>query len=390
MESILVFRKYFYYPSETFIYRQVQYLKKEFKIFLLAGGFADEHKFDFTHVHKVLLSKYERKLNEIFYKIFKKNIDPEFSFPHPFQITRLIRKRKIHLIHAHFGTEAVKLIPLAKNKRIPLVVTFHGFDASKALSNESYKRLLPSLFDYASRIIIVSNHMFNTLNLYEWKDKVVLLPCSIDSEEFKPFEKLQRDNKIKLLHSGRIVSKKGVPDLIAVFANVYKKNKKLQLTVIGDGPQLAICKQQVNELFLSEAVIFLGAQKHSVVKAELNEADIFVLNSRTDESGDMEGTPVTLLEAMSMEKAVVSTYHAGIPDVVKDDFNGKLVEEKDNDALQDAIEELIQNEEKRKTLGKEARKTVINKYSDKRVLPILKQTLTDVIKEVHQKSTCPL
>ena len=95
------------------------------------------------------------------------------------------------------------------------------------------------------------------------------------------------------------------------------------------------------------------------------DSDIFVLNSRVGASGDMEGMPVSLLEAMSMQLAVVSTRHAGIPEAIDDGNNGLLVNEKDNDALGAAFEKLIVSEEFRKRLGVEARRTVVNRFTMK-------------------------
>src|SRR5690606_1966359 len=110
--------------------------------------------------------------------------------------------------------------------------------------------------------------------------------------------------------------------------------------------------------------------------------DIFVLNSRTADNGDMEGTPVSILEAMSMEKAVISTNHAGIPDVIKNDFNGILVQEKNNEQLKEAIIELLANTEKRLRLGKQARLTVVSRFSDQINLPVLKDVLNCISNKI--------
>ncbi|MDQ3534127.1 MAG: glycosyltransferase family 4 protein, partial [Bacteroidota bacterium] len=250
----------------------------------------------------------------------------------------------------------------------------------RLLKNEWYKNNLPRLLNYASKIIIVSPHMFENLNLNEWREKVLVLPCGVDVEEFKPLEREKKD-KIQLLHSGRILNKKGVPDLIRVFAELYKTNKNLHLAVVGDGPELNLCRTVAVEHGINEAVSFYGAQPHCMVKKLLNDSDIFILNSRTAEDGDMEGTPVSILEAMSMEKAVVSTYHAGIPDVIQDDFNGLLVPEKNNELLKHAVHRLITDLDLTKRLGKEARRTVVSRYSVQKIYPILRDTLTCISNE---------
>jgi glycosyltransferase involved in cell wall biosynthesis len=86
------------------------------------------------------------------------------------------------------------------------------------------------------------------------------------------------------------------------------------------------------------------------------------LNSRTDDQGDMEGFPNSILEAMSMGKAVISTYHAGIPAIIDNGQNGVLVHEKDNTELLQAMEMLTANTFLRKQIGANARLKVQNNF----------------------------
>ncbi len=123
-----------------------------------------------------------------------------------------------------------------------------------------------------------------------------------------------------------------------VFSDLSTRMPDIRLNVIGDGPELGAIQQLAQD---TRAVKFYGSQPHEEVKKFMLDADIFVLNSRVGDSGDMEGLPVSLLEAMSMGKAVVSTRHAGIPEAVTDGVNGLLVNEKDNASLSAAIEKLI-------------------------------------------------
>ena len=386
--GILVFRRCFYFPTETFIYTQVNYLKDFFTIYLVADRFMPGNKYDFSRLHKVVLNGYEKKLGRFTNKILGRKIEPQFQFHNHRQVKRLIRQKEIKLIHAHFGPEAIKILPVAKKNGLPLVVSFHGYDASKLLINDWYRSRLPELFSYADKIVVSASHMVETLGLGQWKDKVLLLPYGIDVEKFKPSEREEND-KISLLHSGRLVNKKGVPDLIRVFANVYATTKNLQLTIVGDGPELEICQAEARALGVADAVRFLGVQPHARVRQIMNEADIFVLNSRVADDGDMEGTPVSILEAMSMEKAVVSTYHAGIPYVIQDNQNGRLVPEKDNERLEQAIREIVADENKRKELGREARRTVVARFSQENSLPVLRDAIARLVAKPGEQPALP-
>ncbi len=380
MDNIITYHNYFYHLSETFIYRQVKYLKESFNVYLVSKDFTAEPTFDFTGVHKIKLNRSERAIKKLFEKVFNNNKNENFRFYNHFQLSRLIKEKNIKLIHAHFGIEALHILPVAMNSNIPLVVSFHGFDASRALLNKQYADALPALFNYASKIIVSSKHMIDNLKLQPWSSKVIVLPYNIDTEEFKPvMDRPGNNHKIQLLHSGRIVAKKGVPDLITVFHNLQKKHSNIHLTVLGAGPELSLCRKKVSDLKISN-VSFLGAQNIIAVKKQLDEADIFILNSRVGEDGDMEGTPVSILEAMSMGKAVVSTYHAGIPDVIKDGINGLLVPEKNNEELEKAISKLIMNPDLRMQIGITARNSIMCNFSNDKLLPLLEKTLSSVIK----------
>ena len=281
-------------------------------------------------------------------------------------LNRLLKSDKCKAIHAHFGPRALEVLGLAKKFDIPLVVSFHGYDASRMLEDESYVQKLPKLFDYASAIIISSMHMADNLNINPDSDKVHYIPYGVNPEYFDILnEKRRKNGSIKILHSGRIVGKKGVPDLIRVFNDLLKKYDQIELHLIGDGDELDKCRSLVKEYEIEDKVTFYGAVPHDEVKRMLNDSDIFVLNSRKDKEGDMEGTPVTILEAMCMGKAVVSTQHAGIATVIDHGKNGLLAEEYANDELRENIEKLIENHELRNSLGCKAGETIRKDYSVK-------------------------
>ncbi|MEO7049790.1 MAG: glycosyltransferase family 4 protein, partial [Ferruginibacter sp.] len=287
-----------------------------------------------------------------------------FSYKSQIGLNRFLSKSQFDLIHVNFGTLAVQILPFAQRLKIPLIVTFHGYDASSALKRKEYSKHLDSLFKYACAIIIVSPHMIETLRLRPYINKVHSIPCGIDASYFVPLVTDHDDNSlIEILHVGRIVEKKGVPDLIRCFANLIRRYNNIRLNIVGDGEELLECRKLVIDLNLEDSVIFYGEQSQIQIRELLQRAQIFVLNSRKDSEGNMEGLPNVILEAMSMRKAIVSTVHAGIPEAIVDNFNGILVKESDNDELENGIERLIINRDIRISLGNQARKTVLDKFT---------------------------
>ncbi len=376
---LLVFHRVFFGITETFIHKQVQVLEDHFEIVLLSETYENDDRFPVKTRLRYLYSKSTGLLDRGLTALMRRlpGVSLSFSAAITRRVDRLLIKHKIKLIHAHYGWSGLRILSLARRHTIPLVVSFHGKDASQALSNASYAGKLRELFDYAAGIIICSPHMAQTLHLDAYRQKVHLIPYGVDVQEFSPWGKAP-SSSIDILHVGRLVSKKGVPDLIRAFVSLLSVHSEIRLHIIGEGEEFLFCKRLAAEMKAGDKIIFYGAQGKEEVKRALNDADIFVLNSRVDDNGDMEGLPNGLLEAMSMEKAVLSTIHAGIPTLIKSEYNGLLVPERDNESLATALERLIVNQEMRADLGRKARSTVWVDYS----LDVMKSRLERVARTI--------
>jgi len=365
-EKVIVYSDSFFIVSQTFIYHQVKCLSEKYEVHLIAKKFENPHNYDLAPFMKIKLIKPTKIIGRVAGKVMRTvyNSELDIDVTTCRKLRRILKKDECKAIHAHFGPRALEILGLAKKFKVPLVVSFHGYDASRMLENRSYVEKLPELFDYASAIIISSMHMADNLNIDPDSEKVHYIPYGVNPEYFKGLPgKSSRNGTTNILHSGRMVGKKGVPDLIRVFNELLTKHDGIHLQLVGDGDELNECKELVNKLGIEEKVTFYGAVPHETVKSMLNDADIFVLNSRKDKKGDMEGTPVTILEAMCMGKAVVSTRHAGIATVIDHGKNGLLAEEYANDELKKNIEKLIEKPELRKSLGREAEETIRRSYS---------------------------
>ena len=362
--KILVFHKTLFSLSETFIARQVQGLTGKFNLVLLASKYEVNDVLNPEAYSKYSIPDRPQALDKILTaltrRFFSKNLS--FSLFTTFRLNYLLKKESVGLIHAHYGWSGLRILQLAKKRNIPLIVSFHGKDASAALRQESYRSKLPELFEYASAIIICSPHMRDTLPVQRWLHKVKLIPYGVALADLPSKPSVNDEARVKILHAGRIASKKGVPDLIRVFSRLVKHYDFIELHILGGGEELEECIALAETEGIQDRVRFYGPQPYSVVQKQMEECDMFVLNSRTDADGDMEGLPNTLLEAMCLGKAVVSTIHAGIPQAVVTEYNGLLVPERNNEELFHAIARLINDKDLRKTLGINARQTVIDKF----------------------------
>ncbi|MEO8583317.1 MAG: glycosyltransferase family 4 protein [Flavitalea sp.] len=361
--KIIVFNDSFFPKSHTFIYHQILGLSKFHEVVLLASEYQNEELFP-INLNKIVTPRFLSFIERIRRKYFYKHAKYTLNAKAYSAIKNALITEKPDVIHAHFGFSGLLILPIAKLLNIPLIVSFHGIDASPALLlHPAYRTGVTSLVNYCKQIIIVSAHMYKTLNLQQSSSKVHLIPYGIHSDFFHNPNSNKQRNQLNILHSGRICNKKGVPDLIRTFLVLRNSYDNIQLTIIGYGKEMKLCKKIVSNSKFRISVKFLYAQSQEVVRDQMMDADIFVLNSRIADNGDMEGTPVSILESMSMKLAVVSTFHAGIPEIISNEETGLLVQERNNAKLKDAIERLILDKTLRYTLGENARHRIIEKYT---------------------------
>jgi len=258
------------------------------------------------------------------------------------------------LIHAHFGQNGIAAIILKEKYNIPLITSFYGFDSGRlgTLYKPYYKRLA----EKGDMFLVLSEDMkIDLVNLGFPKNKIKIHHLGIDPFQFKPKMKDAREKFIFLVVA-RLDESKGVQDVIKAFSKI--NNTSMQLRIIGDG----IYKKQllllVNELNLSDQVIFINNFKsknpRQVVVDEMQNSDVVLLTSFISKNGAKEGTPVVLMEAQACGKPCIATKHAGIPEVVIDGETGCLVEERDIASIANKMNLLFLDNKLRNSLGKNA------------------------------------
>ena len=160
MNNVLVFNKNLFSISETFIYNQIKNISIG-KVFLMGQYKVNENYFPITLPIKII-HRYGYFIEKYYKKLF--NINPYLNTPWTErEIESFIISNNINLIHAHYGFNGIKLKKVAKRLNIPLLISFHGYDASKLLRDPRYTKQLPDLFSICSRIIIVSEQMRSNL-----------------------------------------------------------------------------------------------------------------------------------------------------------------------------------------------------------------------------------
>jgi len=193
------------------------------------------------------------------------------------------------------------------------------------------------------------------------RGKVHYNPYGIDCHQFGGANPLKAPPAFVAV--GRFVEKKAPQLTLKAFAGVHRMVPEARLRMIGDGPLLEECRALAAELGINDAVTFLGAQAHEVVQEEMRVARCFVQHSVEAHNGDSEGTPVGILEAGASGLPVVSTCHAGIPDVVIEGETGFLVDERDIEEMQKKMLRLAQDPELGGRMGRSARQHIETNFS---------------------------
>jgi glycosyltransferase involved in cell wall biosynthesis len=165
-----------------------------------------------------------------------------------------------------------------------------------------------------------------------------------------------------ILSVGRLVEKKGFPNLLDACALLMRRGRRFRCAIYGDGPLRGELAAQIERLGLGAVVTLEGERPQRDLIPVFQGADIFALASFVTEDGDRDGVPNVLAEAMACGLPVVSTAVAGIPELVQHGENGLLCPAQDVEALADALCRLLDHEDERRAMGAAARRTVVEHF----------------------------
>ncbi len=294
---------------------------------------------------------------------------------------RLLAGRRPAVLHAHFGIEGAYALPLAEKLGIPLITTFHGFDATLATAGffaspawawyPLLRRRLArrgQLFLCASgfiraRLLAQGFPPERTQVHYIGVDCATITPRPPDAEE--PV----------ILHVARLVEVKGTAYLLRAFATLPPPAR---LVIIGDGPLRAQLARLAQECGVADRVDMLGALPHAEVLAWMRRAAILALPSVRTASGRVEGLGMVTLEAAATGVPAIGSALGGITETIIDGQTGFLVPERDPAALAARLGELLADTQLRRRLGDAARQRVAQTFNIVRQTSILESLYDEV------------
>jgi colanic acid/amylovoran biosynthesis glycosyltransferase len=290
------------------------------------------------------------------------------------------RRHRVRAVLAEYGTTGVLAVNACLRLGLPLIVCFHGFDASERSVLDEHAESYLRMFQAACAVIAVSRSMQRRLvSLGASPEKVHFIPYGVDCRKFGGAS--PADAPPLFLAVGRFVEKKAPHLTIRAFASMHGADPSARLRMIGDGPLWNDCRELAKTLGVEQAVEFPGALPHATLQAEMRQARCFVQHSVEAASGDCEGTPVGILEAGASGLPVISTRHAGIPDVVIEGETGFLVEEGDVEGMAKHMLRIAQEPALAARLGQAARKRIKEHFSIEQSISGLWGIIDSCIKE---------
>lgn len=288
-----------------------------------------------------------------------------------------LRKEKIDCVLAEYGTTGASILKVCKKLKLPLLVIFLGFDTSVYQILREYESSYKELFQYATAIVAVSRVMQKKIEAMGCpSDKLYYSPTGPDDGFFSISPTFSRE---LFISAGRFVDKKAHYYTILAFHEVVKKHPDARLIIAGEGMLLNACINLVRYLKIEHAVSFPGAVSLEKFSEYLASACAYVQHSVTAMDGDMEGTPVAVLEAAAAGLPVISTRHAGIPEVIIDGETGLLVDEHDVEGMAGHMIRIIEDKDLARRLGEKGRSFIFENFSREKHLKELAQIIKGAV-----------
>jgi colanic acid/amylovoran biosynthesis glycosyltransferase len=243
-------------------------------------------------------------------------------------------QEQIDHIHAHFGTNPATVALLCHQLGGPSYsFTVHGPEEFDKVVDIA----LPEKIKHALFVVAISS--YGKSQLYRWSElkdwsKIAVVHCGLGDQFWSDSPRPIQDTP-KLVSVGRLAPQKGQLLLIEAIYQLKLKGVFCELILVGDGPMRSEIEALISKYQLVEQIKITGWASEAQVKQYILESRCLVLPSFA------EGLPVVLMEALALRRPVISTYIAGIPELVKPDYSGFLVPAGDSVALAEAIQKVL-------------------------------------------------
>ncbi len=277
----------------------------------------------------------------------------------------LAKQGVVDHLHAHFGSDATtaallagRLSGLGYSFTAHARDIFHTYASPEADNTMRRRKIIESRF-----VVTVSDYNANHLrNLCpDAAAKIHRLYNGIDLCRLQPAAEPAR--RYRIVGVGRLVGKKGFSDLIDACSNLDRLGVEFECLLVGDGPLRGDLETRIDALRLERSVRLAGCLPQERLIEIMRDAAVVTLPCVVDKSGDRDGLPTVLLEAMAVGTPAVTTTVSGGPEIITDGVNGFLVEPGNSDMLADRLRVILENEQLARRMGAAGRRRAEQLFS---------------------------
>jgi glycosyltransferase involved in cell wall biosynthesis len=287
------------------------------------------------------------------------------------EIHKLIREQNPSSILCYDGDIALRLGNVAREAQIPLIAYFHG--DFRFLRNRWYRWSLQRTAPKFAAVVVVTEQERVWMRENGVPDRILhVIPCGAPTSVFTPKSE-SRHGKIRFVMASRLADDKGCKESILAFERVAARRNDVFLHVYGDGPERRNLESLAKARGLGDLIKFHGYVDAQAMPAELRECHVFIQHSLR-----REGSPVSIVEAMSCGLPVVATAVGGIVDQIVHGSTGYIVAENDIEAMAHAMLRLAEDATQRKAFGQNGRKRATELFDSSLLTARLEQLVVDV------------
>ena len=287
------------------------------------------------------------------------------------------KERADMLIVSHVLPMGLVARILKRRRGLPYAVIVHGMDVALALEAGGWKRARARAVLEDAEVVVANS--VHTAQLAEAlgarKEKIALVRPSpgFALDTVLPPDRIEAVRKFyamptigyTLLSVGRLVERKGFAEVIEAVALLKKDGRKVNLVIVGDGPDRRRLEALVNSHQVADLVTFLGEVSDEDLPGLYAAASVFVMAPKSI-GADVEGFGIVYLEANLMGKPVIGSRVGGVADAVVDGKTGLLVEPGSGEAIAAAVRKLMDDPALAERLGSDGRKRVLEDFGWKR------------------------
>lgn len=267
-----------------------------------------------------------------------------------------VRGAGVSAVHGYFAHRPTTVaVAAAGHLGVPYGFSVHALDVRKIGAEQLRQRA-------TNAAVVVACNREAAEAVRSAGTAPALVGHGVDLDRFSPSPPPDRPF-ISLLAVGRLVEKKGFHDLVEALALF---DRPFHLNVVGEGPEHPRLEQMIAVHGLGQRVTLLGRRTHAQLPALYAAADVVVVPSVVDRTGDRDGLPNVVLEAMASQRPVVASDLAAIPTAVREGVNGLLVPPRQPGALADALTRLADDRRLRHRLGVRGRADVEGRFDVRR------------------------